>query len=163
MPSVPKGIALFDTLQLLPDQANQRADIRDITVHRQKLTIKTTFDSTGFTGTAVAADAYWGIYLDARSEPFRGPAFSAASDARADWMDCWMDNWTMQQAGFEVPFLFLNDGTVSQRDIKTKRKLQSNQLLFISTQIFPHSGTFTGSGAMLYIAQWQYSALISVS
>lgn len=162
MPAVPNGVPLFDTLQLLPDQANQRADIRDITVHRQKLTIKTTFDSQGFTGSALFVDMYWGIYLDARSEPFRGPAFSAASDARADWLDCWMDNSPISGAT-DAGFLMLNDGTVSQRDIKTKRKLQSNQLLFISTQIFPHAGTLTGSGAMIYIAQWQYSALISVS
>jgi len=162
--TIPKSVPLFDPLELLPDQANQRADIRDITVHRQKLNIAAVIDvSNDTTSTGDKSIAYWGIYLGNRNDGARAASFSAPDDARTDWLDCWIDTQDRNPIQPILPTGLWQPEMRAVRDVKTKRKMQSQDLMYISTTVFPFVPGTNIDGDWLYIAQWQYSALISVS
>jgi len=161
------SVVLFNPLNYLPDPTIQRADIgRNILVVTQHLNYSLTNFATLIGGTSIDFDMYMGVALQDRNLGAFSPAFSTAPDARCDWMDCWMDFFP--DANSVAGTRIVSQGTLGiankpgmQRQIKSKRRLRSEDEIRLHMVFFPHTGTATGTYSQ--VAQWQYSALVKVS
>lgn len=152
---------LFDALQFMPDPLNQRADTQDvITVMHQRLDVALEFFVTLGGGTAVNFVAYLGVYVGDRNNLAKSAAYSTPDAARTDWLDAWVD--PMQLPG-AIPGLVLSQNTGQgsvrcSRIIRTKRKVQADELVWLSAVVFPHSGTAPTTWSLNI--QWQHSILL---
>lgn len=153
---------LFDPLQFIPDPVQQRSDINaDMTVMAVRFNYTATFFPTTL-GTMGFLDLYMGIRHGDRNASPRSPAFSAASDARADYMDCWMDCAGPLTAGttiFTQKTLGIANAPGMERFVKSKRKLESEENIFFDVVGFPHAGA---GGNDSTVIQWQVSLLLRV-
>jgi len=155
---------LFDPLVFQPDPVAFRAEATDITIHTMRFNYNSTFQVVVGTGTSVTFDIYMGISKDDRNAPAPSPAFSAADDARRDWMDCWED---IVELPAVIPGHTQSSYTLNpcpggnQRHVKTKRIMDAQEVVNVSGVAFPHTGGGTFPTIASLICQWQLSVLMS--
>lgn len=157
----PNSVVLFDSLQFLPDPINQRADVNDdVTVMHQRFNYCLEYDVTVGGGTSVEFVAYCGIYVADRNAAPQSAAYSTATNARTDWLDSWID---VMQEPAAVPGTVLSQATgqaslITQRVLRTKRKVQSEELVWFSVAVFPVLGTAPTTWSTT--VQFQHSVLL---
>lgn len=155
------GSTVFDPLLFLPDPTATRVDInRDVTIKAVHMNWRAQAFLIVGGGTEVEEALYFGVSKIDRNVASRSAAFSAADDARTDWMDCWMDTVPVPTAANLMSRASVSpDRALVERFIKTKRKLQSEDLLVISMAKFPFAGT---ASTVSVVVQWQASVLLTL-
>lgn len=161
----PAQMVLFDPLQMNPSATDQRADIaRSITVMAIKFNFSAIFDVAVSTGTSESVVGYFGIAKTDRDiAPAVSPSFSAARDARQDWMAAWVDTYFLGNVG--APKRVVGQMTLGQANhtmgcqinIRTKRRMESQDVITLHDVYFGQLGTLTGTYNLT--VQWQASIL----
>lgn len=153
---------LFDPQEFSPAVITGRADIgRTLTVMHMRLQVLATLGVTA-AGTTSQVDLFFGVNKKDRGALVQGPNFTALDSAQTDWMDSWFD---IVQAA-PAAATYMSQGTLgcanerAQRVIKTRRVLESRDLVNVACIAFPHAGTYPGISTLT--VTWLASILIRV-
>lgn len=119
----------------------------EVVIGGARIEVHCQFVSAGAGGNT-AGNMMWmryGLHLSEQTlptaQPLRSPKWTASTDATADWMHVWSSQTLTAPANGGAALVFTdNDSTYQQRIVKSKRRMKSNESLWLAAAVDIFSG-----------------------